>query len=208
MTDLLSSLIRPSTSEESFHSTHSTHYPPSPVPPHGEITPGDPAHPFVSSQTRVQQPVYDVNAYLNEPTNMALLESGKRRKIQPDTSKHVVQSSMTSPDAPQLTTSEPVQLGPSKSSYHVSAFHELCQEKGFTPVFDIQEDLNVGQRFKGSLMVAGQTIKLEETQASKKEAKQVLAGKGYLLVQRMEAKFKRKDNDDSAENWIGKLLGT
>ena len=210
MADLMSTLIRPSTSQESFHSTYSTHQPSSPMPSSTDHSTGPlPAHHFTSSQAQDHQSTYDVNAYLDNLANRAYLENSSDGTVPPGPPKYGTRSATTSSEHSRSDNPEPVQLGIPKTSHNVSAFFELCQEKGWTPEFDIQEDLNVGQRFKGSLTVGGQTIHLEEAQPSKKEARQVLSTQGYKLVQQMSARVKCKDDDgERTENWVGKLLGT
>ena len=201
MADLLESLITTSrSSQESFHSSYSKVQSTSPVPDQ-DTTVGDTAQRTVSSRVQGPDAVHDVDTFLNESTNQVLLDS---------TTKNKLQSGPTKPSAPAPTSFpiEPVQLGAPKSSHHVTLLYQLCQDRGYTPVFHIEESAQGSQRFGGRLIVGRETITLDFPEGSKKEARQALAEKGCELVRHMDDKSKpKKDDVVKAENWVGKLTG-
>ena len=202
MDDLLTSLITVSrSSEESFRSTHSD-LQSTPVVPGHDTARVTPAQHAVSSHAHVPHTVYDVDAFLNDPANMALLDSATKMKFQPGPPKTSALS--TSERSPI----EPIQLGTTRSSHHVVLLYQLCQERGYTPVFQVEEGAPGSHKFGGRLTVGRETITIDASEASKKDARQLLAEKGCELVRFMDAKAKPKNDDASrAENWIGKLTG-
>ncbi|MCJ1378906.1 hypothetical protein MMC17_002005 [Xylographa soralifera] len=184
MSDLLSSLLIPKTSHESFHSASShpsTHpvSPPSPTPQHTLPTAhGPPLH------------LYDVSTFLSAPTTTSLLSTP------PTTATTATNAHL------------PVPLSGPYSAASVSRFYELCQDKGLTPLFTITADPLRPQHFAGSLAVGPATLVLDASQPSKKEARQLLAERGCALVRAMAPRVARADHDPpaQAENWVGKLL--
>lgn len=178
MNDLLSSLIRPSNSQESFHSTSSQ--PPIPSPPTKNL-PNDNVH--TAALQAVGLPVYDVETYLNDPKNKAIVSAKGKEKA--------------SSSAPQ-----PVQLSV-KTHNHMAALNQLCQERSLVPQFEIG---GFQDAFGGTLIVGNETITTENRWGSKKEVKEALAEKGLVAVKAMEGNAKIVASG-SSENWIGKLLG-
>ncbi|MCJ1388742.1 hypothetical protein MMC18_001591 [Xylographa bjoerkii] len=188
MSDLLSSLVIPKRSQDSFHSASSQPaiHPSPPSPPSQPATqqtlPTSHGAPLV---------LHDVHAFLSSPETVSLLSSA--------------------PSTRPRGALVPVQLGGPHSSASVSRFYELCQEKGLTPVFAIEEDAARPEWFTGTLTVDGATpLVLDARQPSKKEARQLLAERGCALVRGLPARVQRKDASNppaaAAENWVGKLL--
>ncbi|MCJ1405480.1 hypothetical protein MMC11_008708, partial [Xylographa trunciseda] len=198
MSDLLSALLVPKSSQESFHSASSQPtIPPSPT-----------AHPSTQHTTLPTAhngaPIhlYDVHTFLSS-TATATAPS-------PTTSSS--SSSTTATNRPPGAPLVPVPLGTPHSAASVSRLHELCQEKGLSPVFAIEEDPARAQWFRGSLSVgaAAATLVLDASQPTKKEARQLLAAQGCELVRGMPARVRRRDDaaagGPAGENWVGKLL--
>ncbi|MCJ1323223.1 hypothetical protein MMC15_008577 [Xylographa vitiligo] len=202
MSDLLASLLVPNSSQESFHSAASqpTTHPPSPQPQHTLPTPHGlaPLH------------LYDVSTFLSSPTTTSLLSTP------PST------NTKTNPPLPSTTTTTTTALplsGP-HSAASVSRLYQLCQAKGLTPLFAIDEDPLRPQWFRGSLAVGPATLALEASQPTKKQARQLLAERGCALVRGMPARDARPQHASTtttitttdpepaavAENWVGKLL--
>ncbi|MCJ1259717.1 hypothetical protein MMC24_007556 [Lignoscripta atroalba] len=157
------------------------------------------------AQTGGHLPIHDVNAYLNDPANRALLDT-KPMKNLPGNDLSKSSNSTTQP--PNGSDPSPMQLGAPESSLNLSRLYELCQAKGFTPEFTIEEDPNRGQTFTGKLCIGSETIVAQgekDRWNSKKEAKQALALKGLDVVKSLEPRVKRIDEDVRGENWIGKL---
>ena len=138
--------------------------------------------------------VHDVEAYLNDQKNQALMASSSKKSSTNTTTIY---------GAPQ-----PVQLGGPKTSHHVSMLHHLCQVQNLVSHFEIEMQANGG--FGGWLRIGTETVYSQEGFPSKKEAKEALAEKGVKLVKGMEGKEKGKATASSEEehkNWIGLLLG-
>ena len=201
MADLLESLItRSRSSQESFHSSYSEVQPTSPVPDQ-DTTMEDTAQRTISSRAQGPDAVHDVDAFLNESANRVLLDSATKNKLQSEPTK-------SSTPAPSSFPIEPVQLGAPKSSHHVTLLYQICQDRGYTPVFHVEESAQGSQRFGGMLIVGRETVTLDLPEGSKKEARQALAEKGCELVRCLDAKSKpKKDDAVKAENWVGKLTG-
>ena len=201
MTDLLSSLILPNSSQESFHSAQADQPLTTPSP---QINPVALNH-HSSPQRIADLKIHDVNAYLS--ANQILLEKALTKKSPQFIAGKASDASSHSPNAADPV---PTQIGAPESSLTLSKFYELCTSKGFTPIFTIDEDPKYAQTFTGKLDVGGATIVVEGEEGrwrSKKEAKQVLAARGCGAVANLEARVGRKEEDAVEENWIGKLLG-
>ena len=137
--------------------------------------------------------VHDVEAYLNNPKNKALMASTSKSPT--STMKN------TTYPAPQ-----PVQIGGPKTTYHISALNTLCQVRGLVPQFEIEAQ--AGGRFGGCLRVGTETVVSHETFLSKKEAKEALAEKGLDLVKGMVAQGKEISSpEEERKNWVGLLMG-
>ena len=199
MADLLSSLILPKNSQESFHST--TSQPQSNVAPEIPskaliLTPPSSAQEQASAFQATDLPVYNIDAYLTDPQNADLLKtSAKGNQSQPKMSQRANDSL------------EPIPLG-SRTSHYVSTFMNLCQSKGLVPFFDIDGDVSNAE-FRGALRIGDVTIVSEKRWHSKKEAREALAAKGLETVQKMETKHKEPGIPGEPEkNWVGMLQGT
>ncbi|MCJ1476360.1 hypothetical protein MMC13_005026 [Lambiella insularis] len=188
MADLLSTLLVPKGSQDSFHSASSQ--PAVPSPPLQPAT--HPAHGLV---------LHDVSAYLDLPASKSLLGASTKIDSTKDGPKSQAKPSSTARDA-----IIPVQLSSATSSASVSRFYHLCQEKGLTPVWEIEADAPKSQWFKGKVSVGTQMVVLEGKAPSKKEARQILAERGCEVVGRMEARVKRGNEGGDGDNWIGRLL--
>lgn len=174
MSDLLSSLIVPS--------------PPAATDTQKEVPSGD-------HQAALQADslvVHDVEAYLNDPKNKALIASMSKSSA----------ATTTTYGAPL-----PVQLGGPKTAHHIPALHHLCQVRKLVPQFEIETQ--AGGRFGGCLRIGTETILSHETFPTKKEAKEALAEKGVELVKDMVDKGKEvgPSSEEKRKNWIGLLLG-
>ena len=208
MADILSSLILPSSSQESFHSAYADQSINMSSSPSSQTEAQPMNNHALCAQTGGHLPIHDVNAYLNDPANRALLDT-KPMKNLPGNDLSKSSNSTTQP--PNGSDPSPMQLGAPESSLNLSRLYELCQAKGFTPEFTIEEDPNRGQTFTGKLCIGSETIVAQgekDRWNSKKEAKQALALKGLDVVKSLEPRVKRIDEDVRGENWIGKLQGT
>ncbi|KAL2042136.1 hypothetical protein N7G274_005324 [Stereocaulon virgatum] len=200
MANLIGSLVVPehdtTGSQETFDSASSQ-------PPPSSITEAasqaqKPTSPTTSqSQSLAFQtaglPIHDIDTFLADPSNAELLKkTRKANQLQPK-------------DAERSSDSvDPVSLG-SKTSHHVSALNHLCQLKGISAVFEINEDASHAG-FGGVLKIGNVTVTREERWHSKKEAKQALAEKGLEIVQTMEVKGKEPGmSGEVAKNWVGIL---
>ena len=199
--DLLESLLTVSrSSEESFRTTHSDLQALNTLPGLDATKEHTSQNPAFSHS--VPPTVHDVDAFLNDPANQAIMNSATSPKFQPGPP----QTSTLSVSNP--LSIEPIQLGTTKSSHHVARFYQLCQERGYTPVFQVEESATGSQEFGGRLIVGLETVTIDPIFGSKKEARQTLAEKGCELVRYMDAKAKPKgDTAGKAENWVGKLTG-
>ncbi|MCJ1420798.1 hypothetical protein MMC32_007157, partial [Xylographa parallela] len=202
MSDLLSSLLVPKSSHESFHSATSQpatqpSSPPSPTPQH--------TLPTLHGTAPLH--LYDVASFLSAPSTTSLLATA------PSTTKTKPSPSTPSTTITPTTTTTALPLSGPHSAASVSRFYELCQAKGLTPLFTIAEDVLRPQWFTGSLAVGPATLALDDSQPTKKQARQLLAERGCELVRGMAARVvvvPRPDDTASpsggAENWVGKLL--
>lgn len=176
MSDLLSSLVIPS--------------PPAAIDTQKE-SPSDDHQATLQADSLV---VHDVEAYLNDPKNKALMASSSKKPSANTTTIY---------GAPQ-----PVQLGGPKTSHHVPILNHLCQVRNLVPQFEIEIQANGG--FGGCLRIGTETVYSHEKFASKKEAKEALAEKGVELVNGgMVGKEKGKEtsSEEERKNWVGLLLG-
>lgn len=175
MSDLLASLILPS--------------PPRPADTQKEAPSSDHQ---AASQADNSLVVHDVEAYLNDPKNKALMASSSKKP-----------STATAYGAPQ-----PVQVGRPKTIHNVPALNHLCQVRNLVPQFEIEVQANGG--FGGCLRIGTETVYSHEGFPSKKEAKEALAEKGVELVNSMVIKGKEtgKSSEEERKNWVGLLLGT
>jgi len=196
MPDLLSSLAAANGSNESFHSTRS-----SPA----ELTP----HQKTLDVHSAGLPVYDADAYLNDPNNQLLLQDsvtakkGKTSALRNDSSTGSGASS-----------TEPIQLEAPKTSHHVKLIYEICQSSGLQLEFEIDGD-QLG--FGGWVSINGETIRADKIWRSKKEAKEGLAEKAMELARNLAQKPKSAPVTAAAAaaaatvgpqaNWVGMLLG-
>ena len=184
MSDLMSSLIIPKTSQESFQSAHSK--------------PSSPLNKPTRPNTALE--IYDVDAYLNDEENKALLSTNAKQN------QNLGSPSKGKQPANNGSPLQPVQLGV-RTSQHVGALNILCQERSITAEYEIDGDQG---GFGGVLRVGEQTIASEQKWRSKKEAKEGLAEKGLEVVRQIGAKGKSPTNGGgggSSGNWIGRLLG-
>ena len=230
MADLLSSLVLPNSSQESFHSTYSSHSPTQSSSQASQATIGtstkqksfpDTHHSLgslespglevptsaSSSEAQSHQSVYDVDAYLNDPANKKSLEKGPKKEFIPGPSKPMAKSSNPFSNGSKLKSPEPIQVGGPKSSHHVTLLFQMCQERGLVPEFEIAADPHVSQRFGGRLTVGEATVTLETNEVSKKDARQALAAKGCEIVRDMNSQKQQEESTTGTENWVGKLLG-
>ena len=182
MSDLISSLIVPKTSQESFHSTRS------------RLS----SSPLVKpTRPDTELEICDIDTYLKDEENKALLATNTKQG-QGSSSKGKRAASNSSPP-------QPVQLGV-RTSQHVGALYHLCQERSIVPEFEIDGDQS---GFGGVLRIGEQTVTSDQKWRSKKEAKEDLAEKGVEVVRWAEVKGKSPKNGGGGclENWVGKLLG-
>lgn len=196
MRDLLSSLVLPNSSQESFHSISSQPRADSPPPSALKTAPIAPTAPEI--QTSAFQaaglPVYDVDIFLKE--NKPLHSNSASNNKYP--AKNYSQSA--------ASPAEPVSLG-TKTSFHVAALNMQCQLKGFLPIFEIEGDASNAD-FGGLLKLRDMTITSDQRWHSKKEAREGLAEKGLESVQGMEAKRKEIGTpSEPGTNWVGILHG-
>lgn len=190
MSDLLSSLILPNRSQESFHSTQSFLNPASaPASPPPETSSNSQAAAFQAAGI----PIVDVETFLNDPKNQAILSVNAKNN------PHQSTQGMSNP-----TNASSVPLG-STSSHHVVVLYHLCQERGIEPQFDIEGNGVSG--FWGWLKVGNETIARDEKWPSKKAAREGLAETGVKVVASMPVKGKEPE-DSVQKNWIGILQGT
>ncbi len=143
--------------------------------------------------------VHDVEAYLNDPKNKALMASTGKKSATGST--HVKHSAVGESFEPQ-----PVQLGGAKTSHHVSALNHLCQQRGLVPLFEIVAQEEGG--FGGWLRVGNETVVSYEKWFSKKEAKEALAEKGVEILKSMGDKGKGPASEEDNKNWVGLLMRT
>ena len=183
-------------SNESFHSTHSHQQPDSPR--LTSVTNHESTDLHSEALKAAGIPIYNLDAYLSEARSHGVLNSTpvklpppKKQKLGDDSSS----SSYT-----------PLQLGTPKTTHNIAALHQLCQERGLRPEFEIDGDQAGG--FGGMVTVNGQTIASEQRWKTKKEVKEGLAELAVSVVAEMEAVGKGNGEKGKQEkNWVGLLLG-
>ena len=179
-------------SQESIHSFHST-----------QSTQNSAANAQLSSELRTaatqqgDSPFQNVEAFLNDPETKALLTTSvtSNKQKAPKSKQPVANASGSS-------AVEPVQLGAPKTSHYVPLLYQECQQRGYTPEFEYEEDVN---GFRGSVTVNGQIFNSDLRWPNKKEAKEGLAKIATPFVKAMEHRDKVAPGPQ--ENWVGKLLG-
>ncbi|KAL9010365.1 MAG: hypothetical protein Q9173_004689, partial [Seirophora scorigena] len=178
-------------SNESFHSTHSHQETPS----LSHVSPDD-VH---SAAFGKGVPIYNVDAYLNDPRNQ---ENG----TSPPAKSSLHQEQKARDGSSSSTPCTPIQLGAPRTSYHVAALYQLCQERGLRAEFEFDGDHS--RWFGGMVTVGAQTLASEQRWRTKKEAKEGLAELALPVAKEMEAVRKQKAEQVSQEkNWVGMLLG-
>ena len=198
MADLLESLVCSNSSQESFHSVAEHTSPSSPA---DASATQDSATPQSSLQSQLLAhqaaglPIYGIDDYLAAPENAALLKRAPDRKNAP-----------TKQPKAETKISLPVPLG-SRSSHHLIALNNLCQQKGFVSDFQIDGDASKAD-FGGLLKVGDVIIASDERWHSKKEAREALAEMGLETVKCMAAVRKELGTpSEKDKNWIGMLVG-
>lgn len=175
----LASILTSKSSHDSFHSTSSNHH-----------SSADAIIPHSEAPDDAALQLHDVETFLNEPSTIALLAtsaSSKKRKT---------------PAGSGSSSAEPIQLGSPKTSHNVSLLYIECQQRGIDPEFEFEGDQD---GFSSSVTISGKTFSSDQLFATKKEAKENLAGKALPFVKAMECH--QKVAAGPQENWIGKLLG-
>ncbi|KAL8716657.1 MAG: hypothetical protein Q9225_006027, partial [Loekoesia sp. 1 TL-2023] len=197
MASLLGQTIASKTSNESFHSSHSHQQASSPIftGPSSHVT----TDLHAAALKAAGLPIYDIDAYLNDPRNQETLTSPPA-KSPPQKKQKVAEDNSSS-----SSSCTPVQLGAPKTTHHVSALHQLCQERGLVADYEIDGDQGGG--FGGMVTIGGQTVASEQRWRNKKEAKEGLAELAMPSVKEMEAVGKQKgENGGQDKNWVGLLL--
>lgn len=195
MPDLLSSLATANGSNESFHSVNSS--------PALSTPNQKPLDVHSAALQAAGVPVYDFDAYMNDPSHQLLLQGSV-------TAKKGKTSSLrnNSSTGSGSSSTEPVQLGAPKTSQHVKVLYEICQGSGLQLEFKIDGDPS---GFGGWVSVNGEKIETDELWRSKKEAKEGLAGKGMELAQKLAQNPKSAPVPSAVAgppvNWVGNLLG-
>lgn len=221
MGDLLHTLVLPNTStfhpnssQESFHSAKEQGGISIPLKSR-QNRPAEQSHNQLDSQTSASTnlasasahdsgQVYDVDAYLADPANVALLQSAA------SSAQHANYKEAESSNKEQRL--QPVELG-TQTSHYVSRLYEECQAKGLTPVFDIEGEADRAT-FGGVLRIGDATITLADQCGSKKKARERLAEKGVEVIKNMKAGMKEdspagvEGGTEKEVNWIGMLQGT
>ena len=188
MPDLLSRLAAANGFHESFHSSHSSPDAAAAM----DQAPVNSANTHIAALQSAGLPVYDVDAYLNDPKNQALLASTSKSK------KAVAAQSSSSGN-------EPVLLGGPRTSHHIKTLYDICNPKGLQPEFEFEGD---EQGFSGWVSINGETIGTDERWPNKKAVKEALAERAIPLAKSMPVlAVKPAPAAESKVNWIGKLLG-
>ena len=195
MPDLLSSLATANGSNESFHSMDSS--------PATSTPNQKPLDVHSAALQAAGVPVYDFDAYMNDPNNQLLLQdtvtAKKGKTSAPRNDLSTVSGS---------SSTEPVQLGAPKTSQHVKLLYEICQSSGLQLEFKIDGNHS---GFGGWVSINGEKIEADEVWRSKKEAKEGLAEKGMELAHRLAQNPKSVPVAAAAVghqvNWVGNLLG-
>lgn len=188
----LASIIASNGSHESFHSTYSNPKPNLDA----QVAAAD--HTTVPEDAALQ--LHDVETFLNEPETIALLAtagSSNQRTGSPGKQRASVGSGSSS--------AEPIVIGTSRTSHHVSLLYHECQQRGLSPDFEFE---GVQNGFQGSVTINGQIFSSDQQWPNKKEVKESLSEKALPFVKALA--LDRQDKKPSAgvqENWIGKLLG-
>ncbi|KAL9007076.1 MAG: hypothetical protein Q9188_000199 [Gyalolechia gomerana] len=198
MANILGQTVAAKTSNESFHSSHSQQQSTSPIfaPPSSHVT----ANLHAAALKAAGLPIYDVEAYLDESRNQLPIKSPPVKS--PPQKKQKVRDVSSS-----SASSTPVQLGAPKTTHHVSALHQLCQERGLIAEYEIDGDQVEG--FGGMVTIGGQTVASDQRSRNKKEAKEALAELGLPLVREMDAVKREKQGvagEQDKKNWVGLLL--
>lgn len=176
-------------SQESFHSSRSQQ-PSTPPPPAASPAPSSSnAHTVVLRAADL--PVYDVDAYLNNPKVQALL-SGNANNTPTNPGQGMKSHGSVAPSTPTV-----------KTTHYVSALNLLCQKRGIVPQFEIDGNQS---GFWGWLKVGNETISRDERWSTKKDAKEALAERGVEVVKGMQEREKGPV-DGSPPNWVGLLQG-
>lgn len=177
-------------SNESFHSSHSRQ---DPCP-----TLSDSANPdlHAAALKAAGLPIFDIDAYLNDPRN---------QEASPPVKSPAHKKLNTSENSSSSVPCTPVQLGAPRTTHHVSALNQLCQERALVAEFEIDGDQTGG--FAGMVTIGGQTVASEQRWRNKKEAKEGLAELGLPVAREMEAVGRVKEGNGQDKNWVGLLLG-
>ena len=163
-------------SQESFHSTSS-----------------QPSH-DASGTIPDDLALHDVDTFLNDPQNQALLAS-KARFV-----------AAAGPKPPKDDEAQrPVPIGHAKSSQNIQTLYYLCQQRGIIPEFEIDGDASIGD-WGGWLKINQHIIGSDERWPSKKATREGLAEKAIEIVKAMKVNEVRS-KPSSQTNWVGKLLG-
>ena len=187
----LASIMALNGSHESFHSTHSNPRPATDV----QVTAAIQA--TVPEDATLQ--LQDVETFLSEPQTIALLATAGSpdNRIRSSGKQRTSNGSFSS-------NAEPILLGTSKTSDHVSLLYYECQQRGFTPDFEFEGDHN---GFQGSVTINGQMFSTDQHWPNKKEAKEGLSEKALPFVKALALDRQVQVSAKPQENWIGKLLG-
>lgn len=149
--------------------------------------------------------VYDVDAYLADPANAALLEDAA-----PALKKGTDVSKKENSNKPF----QPVQSS-TQTSHYVSLLYQLCQTKNVTPVFDIEGQADQAI-FVGTLTLGDKIVKMDHPCRNKKEVRERLAQQGIQIVKGTEARKKEipttipagsGDGAGKEPNYVGMLQG-
>lgn len=187
----LASIIASNGSHESFHSTYSNPKPATDTQVTATI------HTTVPEDATLQ--LHDVETLLSEPQTIALLATaGSSDKRIPSSGKQRTFNGSFSSNA------EPILLGTSKTSDHVSPLYYECHQRGFSPNFEFEGDHN---GFQGSVTINGQIFSTDQQWPNKKEAKEGLSEKALPFVKALALDRQVQVSAKPQENWIGKLLG-
>ena len=175
MADIINSLIIPRKgSHDSFHSTHSALVPDD-----------DPA-------TTDELTLHDVDGYLSDPRNQAVLAS-KARFV-------AAAGPKPSPQEPP----QPVLISNTKSSQNIQTLYTLCQQRGIVPAFELDGEAS---DWGGWLRINEHNIGSDQRWPNKKAAREGLAEKAIEFVKSIEVGA-GSSGDTTQTNWVGKLLGT
>ena len=138
--------------------------------------------------------IFDVDAFLSQPSNVAHLSS-----VLAKANNKTQQASFSKLDA--VT---PVELNTS-SNHHVATLHALCQKKGISPIFEYNEITKYA--FTGFLRIGQDSVTVDDPCRSKKEVKERLSEKGIDLVNRLDSQKKGLSPSEDGRNWVGQLQG-